>query len=68
MKTSIFQSKRFKWMVELLKDSLEITSKNFNLGELLLSEQYSATIKTFFEGDGPSKLLFYFQSSESVQN
>ena len=51
-------------MVELIQDSLEITSKNFNVGEVLLSEQYADTIIKYFKGEGPPKLLFYFQSTE----
>lgn len=67
MTTPLFQSKRWKWMVEMIQDSFEITSKNFNVNEVLQSEKYINQLVDFFEGRGPQKLLFYFQSSEAQE-
>jgi hypothetical protein len=64
MATPMFQSKRWKWMVELIQDSFEITSKNFNVNEVLQSDKYINQVVDFFEGKGPQKLIFYFQSND----
>ena len=68
MNVNIFQSKRYKWMVESIQDSLEITQKHFNVDDLLKSDKYYFQIKDFFEGKGSDKLIFYFQSNDEQNN
>merc|ERR1711976_235051 len=63
-----FQSKRYRWMVDLIQDSFEITSKNFNVDLVLRSERFIDKIEDFLHGKGPCKLIFYFQSNEDMNS
>ena len=61
MTVNVFQTKRFRWMVESLQDSFEINKKNFELEEILEKGRYSEEVNDFLRGKGPHKLIFYFQ-------
>ena len=51
-------------MADLIQDSFEITSKNFNVDLVLKSERFSEKIEDFFKGKGSPKILLYFQANE----
>lgn len=56
----VFQSKRFKWMVEIIQDHFDISIKNINVEDILKSERYIDIIKDFLNGWGNKKIFVFF--------
>jgi dynein heavy chain len=64
--SNIFQTRRFKWMVEVVQDSFNhILTGNTSVEDFIKMESNYALVNAFLHGQGPPKLIIYYQTDNS---
>jgi hypothetical protein len=68
---NIFQTKRFKWMVEVVQDSFNAAvggSANTSVDDFFKIEKNYELLQNFLNGVGSSKLIIYYLHENSGQD
>jgi len=67
--SNIFQTKRFKWMVEIVQDSFNhLLGGTTNVEDFFKMEKNYTLVKDFLNGDGNAKLIIYYLQESSGQD